>query len=234
MTEVYLIPSPIGDRFADFSVAGLRAIEKLPHLFLEADDGFVERLRRRGILGSQALHFMDDMEGCLAVAARLLESGTSFGVLASSGLPCFVDPGHQIVDLVLSRYLGSADLVPVGMSSALDAALAMSGAPLDRFVFLGHYPECHSVEAPLLCLGLAAVCFVRGPSVRSFLGHVRDLSIPTGRLLFFRDIRKVGRFRVEVLESCRAQLDAADGEGADYAVTILPAGESRARRRSGP
>jgi 16S rRNA C1402 (ribose-2'-O) methylase RsmI len=226
--KVYLIPAPIGDHFTDFSFAGLRAIERLEHLFVEADDAFLERMRARGLITERhQVYLLGDTDGCVTQAAALVEAGSSFGILASSGIPCFVDPGHQVVAQLLDHHLPQMEFVPVGMSSALDAALAMSGRDIQRFIFGGHAPECYTLDDAILAPGLPLIYFVRGPGIRALLNELRTLGAAAGRVLLFKDIRKKSRFTVTVLPNATPPKGLVESDDADYVMVILPPNSHR-------
>jgi len=221
-TQVYLIPSPIGDHFSDFSFAGLKAIQKLEHLFVEAADAFLERMRERGLITSRhRVYVLSDEDGCVPQATALMEARTPFGLLASSGVPCFVDPGHRVVARLLDRYLAEVSFVPVGMSSALDAALAMSGVDIQRFVFGGHAPECYTLDAAVLATGLPLVYFVRGPAVREVLSRLTEQRAGVQRVLLFKDIRKKSRFTVTLLHTPDPPERLVEDTDADYVMVVL-------------
>lgn len=222
--KVYLIPSPIGDHFTDFSFAGLRAIERLEHLFVEADDAFLARMRARGIITPHhQVYLLGDAEACNAQAAKLAEASVSFGLLASSGVPCFVDPGHRVVARLLDHHLHQVEFVPVGMSSALDAALAMAGRDIQRFVFGGHAPECYTLNAAVLGPGLPLIYFVRGPGVRALLAELATQQTALERVLLFKDIRKKSRFSLTLLHDATPPDGLVEDTDADYVMVILPA-----------
>ncbi len=220
--KVYLIPSPIGDHFSDFSFAGLKAIAKLEHLFVEADDAFLKRMRERGIITQRhQVYVLSDEDGCVPQASALVETGKSFGLLASSGVPCFVDPGHRVVARLLDRHLPEISFVPVGMSSALDAALAMSGVDIQQFVFGGHAPECYTLDATVLATGLPLVYFVRGPAIRTVLAELSEQHAPVQRVLLFKDIRKKSRFTVTLLPNSEPPTGLVEDDDADYVMVVL-------------
>ncbi len=202
-SRVYLIASPIGDHLADLSLAATRVLPKLRHLFIEADDTYIARLREHGIIGpEQQLHVLDHPQ--LERARELLAAGESFAILASSGIPCFVDPGREIVDLCLSQHLDEIELVPLGMSSALDAALSMCGTDVTFFRFNGHYPE-HFLPPMKGGAALPVVYFVRGHALAAFVDEVVPALEPIRRLVVLKDLRKKRRARVLVASP------AADG-----------------------
>ena len=196
-TRVYLVASPIGDHLSDLSVAATRTLRKVRHLFVEAEDAYLERLRQHGIIGPEhILHLLDQPH--LEQVKELLAAHESFALLPSSGIPCFVDPGREIVDLCLGEYLDEVELVPVGMSSALDAALSACGADVTFFRFNGHYPEqflAPEQDGAMVPL----VYFVRGHALTSFVDEIVGKLSPVRRVVVLKDMRKKGRSRIFVL-----------------------------------
>lgn len=222
-TQVYLIPSPIGDRLSDFSFAGMRALDKLEHLFFEAEDEFYGRMCRKDLIGARhQITFLSDPERAVERAVELVAAETPFGIIASGGLPCFVDPGWEIVDRLLQQHLEEVELVPVGMSSALDAALAMTGRDLHQFLFLGHVPELYTLNQQLVDHRLPLVYFVRGPSLRALFSQLGKLQGPWERILLFKDIRKRSRFALTLLREPTLPDHVAVGDQADYVLVIVP------------
>ena len=139
-TPIYLIPAPIGSYLSDMAVSSLGRLGRLRHVFIESEGRLIGDLRARGTLTDRhRLHVIDG--GSADLAERLVEEGEPFALLADSGTPCFVDPGHRILRRLLDRHLEAIRLVPLGMSSALDAALACCGLDIQRFAFAGHHPE---------------------------------------------------------------------------------------------
>lgn len=229
-SKVFLIPSPIGDSFGDFSLAGLQIIEAVTHLFAEADDAFIARMRKGDRITAQhEVYFLSgeatadgpfDREACPAKASELVRAGKSFAILASSGLPCFVDPGFDVVNRLLQQHMDEVELVPVGMSSAMDAALSMSGVDIQQFVFLGHVPEYYSIGPEFFAHGFAVVYYVRGPALAALLGEVGKLNLKIDRIMIFKDIRKKSRSRVFLRHDTDLPPGASLESDVDYVVVI--------------
>jgi 16S rRNA C1402 (ribose-2'-O) methylase RsmI len=220
-TSVFLIASPIGDYMQDMSVSAIHALKTVTHVFLEADDGFTERLREQGVLGDRhRLYFLDQPQ--VDRARELIGARQPFAILASSGIPCFLDPGREIVRLCLDQHLDDVELVPLGLSSALDAALCMGGLDLDVFRFNGHYPEHYAMDGAAIAERVPLVYFVRGPAIREFVAEVSDEIPHVHRLILLKDIRKKRRARVVVLREANADHpDVPEPEDdADYACVI--------------
>ncbi len=195
---VYLIASPIGDYLQDMSLAAIHTLGSVTHVFVEANDNYLARLRQRGVIGDQQkVHFLDRPQ--VDQARELIVAKEPFAIMASSGIPCFVDPGRQLVSLCLDHHPQEVELIPIGVSSALDAALCMCGLNVDVFHFYGHYPEHHVFERALPDDGIPLVYFVRGDTIGDFLHQVDRSVSHLRRVILFRDIRKKGRAQVTVL-----------------------------------
>jgi len=194
---VYLIASPIGDYLQDMSLAAIHTLDSVTHVFVEANDNYLARLRERGVIGERhRVHFLDQPQ--VDRARDLIAAQAPFALLASSGIPCFVDPGRRIVALCLESP-EAVELIPIGVSSALDAALCMCGLNVDIFRFNGHFPEHHVFDRGLADDGIPLVYFVRGDALADFVRQL-DGQVPNlRRLILFKDIRKKQRARVMVL-----------------------------------
>lgn len=203
---VYCIATPIGDYLSDFSLNALRLIRRLPILFVEntltPGDDLIARLKSRGLIsddqklieltessiGKMEIEFIDEL-----VAAR-----QSFGLMADRGLCCFLDPGLTVVRHLITRHADTVDLVPIGASSALDAALMISGVDCSRFVFLGHYPEVFFWPNEVIHQKIPLVAYVRGDSLCRFLDEARNEFATSSNLVLtlFRNIRgRMNRLR---------------------------------------
>jgi hypothetical protein len=221
-TPVYLVAAPIGDYMQDMSVAAIHTLRSVRHVFVEADDQFVERLRGQQILtGAHRVYSLARDQ--LDRARELIASEQPFAIVASSGIPCFLDPGRNIVRLCLDEHLADVELVPIGMSSALDAALCMCGTDIDRFLFNGHYPENYDLTGPFPDRAVPLVYFVRGPAVTAFVRESTAAIEHIQRIVVLKDMRKKQRARVMVLHPARPEglaelpVDEAD---ADYTCVI--------------
>lgn len=230
-TKVYIIPSPIGDLLEDFSVASLRTIKKLTYLFVEEDDNFIVRMRRKKVItDNHKLFFLNDSKTSCIHAAELIKKKQPFGIMASSGLPCFIDPGYEIINILLLNYIHEIELVPVGMNSALDAALTMTGKEIQTFLFLGHFPECYEMDAKDISLRRPIIYFVRGPAMEEFLTKLKMLNIDVDRIMLFRNIRKRENSAVIMLTDTTMPTNLLVTPDAEYVVSIIQKKEFHNKR----
>jgi 16S rRNA C1402 (ribose-2'-O) methylase RsmI len=183
-TEVFLIASPIGDILSDFSVSALEIIKRTRILLME-DIGvenpevLYNRLRAKGVITTEhEVHLISDRKGAGFPLERIDEwvrAGRSFAILADKGLPCFLDPGIEIVQHLMAHHEQAVDLIPIGASSALDGGIALSGVDCTRFLFWGHFPGSPPLERHLLRTGIPVILYVQGDSLVDFVKHAKKM-----------------------------------------------------------
>lgn len=137
---LYLVSTPIGN-LEDLS-------ERASRVLREVHVCFAEDTRRTGRLlkaaGSEAalrsLHAHNEAARVEEVLARLA-AGEDCAVVSDAGTPAVSDPGRRAV---AAAHDAGCSVVPVPGASAVPAALAASGLPADRFLFLGFPPRSGS------------------------------------------------------------------------------------------
>lgn len=141
-----MVSTPIG-HLGDFS---FRGVEVLRHAAVVA----AEDTRRTRVLlahyGIAAKVVSLHAHSAPAAVERLLdrvEGGEDVAYVTDAGTPGISDPGGTLAEGAHRRGL---TVVPVPGASALLAALAASGFPADRFVFLGFLPRRGTARAALL------------------------------------------------------------------------------------
>lgn len=181
---VYLLAAPIGDYAGDMSLAALQLVGQVPMLIVE-DTGvqnpndLLDRLKRTGVIKPHqhlvGIRANDGDRPWREPVDRMVAEGRPFALLADKGLCCFLDPGLDVVQYLLEHHADRVELVPIGASSALDAALMMSGVDCSRFSFLGHFPEVFAwwTDASIR-QGAPAIAYVRGDSLAGFWRQARQ------------------------------------------------------------
>lgn len=197
---VYLMAAPIGEHVGDMSMTVMKLVRSLSLLLVE-DTGpdecnsLVGTLKSSGVIGTgQTLIPIDNSppdSSVLQAIDRCIEAGQPFGLLPDRGISCFVDPGAKVVQYLIDHHRDRIELVPVGASSALDAAIMMSGVDCTFFSFMGHFPEQYRWPVDSLCAGIPVVSYVRFDSAARFWQAARStIGDPSGlRISFFRNIR---------------------------------------------
>lgn len=174
--------APIGDILSDFTISALEIIKRTRTVFVEDigcshPDELVSRLKIQGVLGKRhrILPISDEssQDAHFPLVDELVEQGDNFAILADKGLPCFIDPGLSLVQHLLAHHEKEIDLVPIGLSSALDGAIVLSGVDCTNFVFLGHYPDTDLSATDLPALRMPAIIYLRGDALLQFTRQVK-------------------------------------------------------------
>lgn len=215
---IYLIAVPIGSYLSDMPIASLQQCQKTKIIFVESMGRLIQKLQGKGYL--TAAHRLIVMDGnSLEIAKALLKEGTSFAILADTGNPCFVDPGHEIVRHILDQYLQQVTLVPLGMSSALDAGLSMAGLDIQKFHFCGHFPENH-LNVTEVGGHLPLVFYVAGKGVRDWFEWVNE-SFQWRIVTLYRNIRDRSGGQIYRCNHGESLLDEVQNNPSDNYVGIV-------------
>lgn len=134
--SLYVVSTPIGN-LDDITLRALKVLKSVTIIAAEDTRRSAMLLRHFGITTSlTSLHEHNErrkLPGLLAALAR----GDNVALVSDAGTPVISDPGQQ---LVLAATEQGFPVVPIPGPSALLAALAISGLPVDTFVFLGFPP----------------------------------------------------------------------------------------------
>jgi hypothetical protein len=200
---IFLIASPIGDILSDFSLSALEILKRVRHVFiediaLEHPDLLHKRLQKKGVLGPEhRLYFISENRQdpqLFGQIDRLVQQRESFALLADKGLPCFLDPGLELVRHLLDRHGEQVELVPVGVSSAFDAAIALCGVDCSQFVFLGHFPDNRKSARNILSFSVPNIVYVKAGAWKDFVSWLREIlgrQLSRARLVALSNIRQL-------------------------------------------
>jgi 16S rRNA (cytidine1402-2'-O)-methyltransferase len=134
---LYVIATPIGN-FADLSPRAAEALARVD--LIAAEDTRITRtlLDHLGLdKPTVSFHDWNEASRTGSLVAKL-EAGLSIALVSDAGTPLVSDPGFRLVRAVAEHGLPMVALP--GPSAAL-AALAISGLPTDRFLFVGFLPR---------------------------------------------------------------------------------------------
>lgn len=133
---LYVVATPIGN-LEDMTFRAVRTLK-------EVDFVIAEDTRVSGFLlkhfeidkpmksfhsyssGAKVEQLVDDLAG-----------GKSAALISDAGTPGVSDPGFKLVQQAVKA---DVEVVPIPGASAVVAALSVSGAPMDKFVFIGFLP----------------------------------------------------------------------------------------------
>lgn len=70
-----------------------------------------------------------------------LQNGKNIALITDAGTPGISDPGGKLIEEVINKSNGQVEIFSIPGPSAVIAALAISGFPVDKFLFLGFMPH---------------------------------------------------------------------------------------------
>lgn len=140
MGTLTIVGTPIGN-LEDLSPRGLRTLAEAD--LIAAEDTRVTR----GLLSHFGLHtplvtytdaYAPKKAGRMARVLAALEAGQRVALVSDAGMPGLADPGYELVTAALAA---GHQVTVIPGPSAITAALAASGLPVDRYTFVGYLPR---------------------------------------------------------------------------------------------
>jgi 16S rRNA (cytidine1402-2'-O)-methyltransferase len=134
---LYVVSTPIGN-LEDISLRALRVLKEADVIACE-DTRQTMKLLTHFDIPKRLVSYHEHNEITRAAEIVIeLEQGAKVALVSDAGTPAISDPGYRLVSLCLRHGI---QVVPVPGASALVAALAGSGMPIEEFVFAGFLPS---------------------------------------------------------------------------------------------
>ncbi|MBC7264280.1 MAG: 16S rRNA (cytidine(1402)-2'-O)-methyltransferase [Chloroflexi bacterium] len=136
MGTLFVVATPIGN-LEDITLRALRVLREAD-LIVAEDTRTTAKLLARYDIHTPMLSFFEHNE-----LRRLDEiihalADKNLALVSEAGMPGISDPGYRLIRAALDS---GFPVVPVPGPSALITALAVSGLPADRFIYLGFLPR---------------------------------------------------------------------------------------------
>lgn len=193
---LFVVATPIGN-LEDISMRALRVLREVDLIAAEDTRRTAKLLAHYEIrVPMVSLHEHNERREAPRLLARLT-AGESIALVSDAGTPTISDPGRDLVKAARQQGLS---VVPLPGPSAVTTALAGSGFPADRFLFVGFPPRSGSArEEWLEALASepgAVVCFEAPTRIHETL---RDIAAAVGKrpILACRELTKLHEQLVE-------------------------------------
>jgi 16S rRNA (cytidine1402-2'-O)-methyltransferase len=145
MPALYVVATPIGN-LEDITLRAVRVLKEVKLIAAEDTRKTKRLLDRYGISTPMTSYFEHNKITKLGYLLRFLETG-DLALVSEAGMPGISDPGYELVAAAAKEGI---QVVPIPGSSAIVAAVAVSGLPTDQFTYLGFLPRKKSERAHLL------------------------------------------------------------------------------------
>ena len=134
---LFLVSTPIGN-LGDMSHRAIEILSSVALIIAEDTRHSRRLLDHYGITTPvSSYHEHNEAKETPRLVARL-RKGDSIALISDAGTPLISDPGSRLVEAAIEANIA---IVPIPGASSVMAALAASGAPLDRFTFFGFIPR---------------------------------------------------------------------------------------------
>lgn len=134
---LYIVSTPIGN-LSDISSRAIKILKDADIIACE-DSRHTKKLLNHYSVDTRLTSYHEHNE--LTKSQKLVEElkeGKNIALVSDAGTPCVSDPGYRIINQAIKN---SIKVVPIPGPSSVFAALAASGLPNDKFLFLGFLPK---------------------------------------------------------------------------------------------
>jgi len=135
MPTLYIVATPIGN-LEDITLRALRILKEVKVIAAEDTRKTRRLLTACDIKTPMTSYYEHNKLSKLPELLCHLETG-DVALVSEAGMPGISDPGFELVQAAIEQGI---TVVPVPGASAITAALAVSGLPTNRFLFLGFLP----------------------------------------------------------------------------------------------
>jgi 16S rRNA (cytidine1402-2'-O)-methyltransferase len=136
MPILYVVATPIGN-LEDITLRALRVLREVKLIAAEDTRKTRRLLTTYDIKTPMTSYYEHNKLTKLDYILGQLQEG-DIALVSEAGMPGISDPGYELI-VAASRQ--NIPIVPVPGASAVTAALAVSGLPTDRFIYIGFLPS---------------------------------------------------------------------------------------------
>lgn len=135
---LFVVATPIGN-LGDITLRALEILKTVDLILCEDTRTTAKLLARYEIKTPTLSYHQHSKLSRVSQILELLKQGKNLALVCDAGTPGISDPGSKLIAEIVASKTG-AEIVSVPGSSALTAALSVSGISLSRFLFFGFAP----------------------------------------------------------------------------------------------
>lgn len=137
MGTLFVVATPIGN-LEDITFRAVRVLSEVDLIAAEDTRTTKVLLNKYNISTPLTSYHKFNIKGKTEHLINLLQAGKNVALVSDAGMPGISDPGYE---LVRGAIAAGGEVIPIPGASAAITALAVSGLPTDRFLFVGFLPK---------------------------------------------------------------------------------------------
>ena len=137
MPELFVVATPIGN-LEDITRRALRILSEVDLIAAEDTRQTKKLLDHYKILTPMTSYHKFNIRSKTDYLLQTIKEGKKVALVSDSGMPGISDPGYELIRESVNQDIR---VIPIPGPSAVITALAVSGLPTDKFVFLGFLPK---------------------------------------------------------------------------------------------
>jgi len=137
--QLYIVSTPIGN-LGDITLRALDTLKEVDFVLCEDTRVSKKLFDHYNISKTLISYHQHSDEKKIGEIKKLLSDGKKLALITDAGTPGISDPGNKLIEELLTTNPDLGITIIPG-ASAVTAALALSGFPTDKFIFLGFPPH---------------------------------------------------------------------------------------------
>lgn len=191
---LYIVATPIGN-LGDFSKRAVETLKGVDVIYCEDTRNSSRVMSEFGIHTTLKSYHQHSSGREVLEIIKALEAGKNLALVTDAGTPGISDPGNLLIQEVLKRN-PAAKIVPIPGSSAVIAALSVTGFPTDKFLFLGFPPHKNKrqkffKEVAKQSENYTVAFYESGHRILKCLTELAEVLAPEKKIVVCRELTKV-------------------------------------------
>ncbi|HWN98271.1 MAG TPA: 16S rRNA (cytidine(1402)-2'-O)-methyltransferase [Blastocatellia bacterium] len=218
---LYIVATPIGN-LEDITLRALRILNEVDLIACE-DTRHSRKLLSHYQISKPLIsyHQHNELERTVELVARL-EAGENIALVSDAGTPLVSDPGLRIVQEAIERGIR---VVSIPGASAIIAAIASAGLPMDQFTFAGFLPSKQTARRAKLtelgALPMTTVFYEAPHRIKQALADAREV-LGERRVVVARELTKIHE---EFIRGELSEVQITDQTRGEIVLLIGPPGK---------
>ncbi len=144
--KLYIVATPIGN-LEDLTFRALRILGEVSWIACEDTRQTIKLLNKYELKKKLISYYQPKEKQQIPKIIQLLNEGQDVALVSDAGTPGLSDPGYPLIKEAIHQGIR---IIPIPGASALTSALAASGLPTHRFLFIGFPPPKKEATRKLL------------------------------------------------------------------------------------